>query len=268
MIHICFNLDTKYILPCKVLIRNIDSLASEPITYHFIGIDKLNMGTDNQCKFYPNPDVSCFQDEHLKDYYYFSKAAMYRLLIPFLIDSDRAIYIDIDTILLKDIKTLWGKEVDYVGAVVDPCSIFHKNRLKLKADNYFNSGVILFNSKKIRENIPDYKERILQAQKDYILDLKDQDLFNIVFNKHITDLGYEFNMDVHNLKEKDETKDVSLLKDTAFKDPTIVHCMGEDKWWNFQGLKFGELWDSYAKELTPKNRKRIQEWNGMLIIRN
>ena len=167
MIHICFNLDEKYVMPCKVLMRQIEELTSDEITYHFIGISKRNMGTVNTCKFYPNPDLSYFTDENLTDYYYFSQAAMYRLLIPFLIETDRAIYMDIDMVVLQDMKELWDTKVDYVGAVVDPCNNFHKKRLKIDAPNYYNSGLILFNSKKIRKNIPDYKQKILQAQKDY-----------------------------------------------------------------------------------------------------
>lgn len=268
MIHICFNLDDKYILPCRVLIREIDYYSSDKITYHLIGIKPIKIDTKNICKFYPNPDLSYFQPEHLKSYYYFSKVAMYRLLIPYLIKTDRAIYMDIDTVIFDNIKKLWDEEIDYIGAVIDPCSIFHRNRLKIKANKYYNSGVILFNSKKIREKIPDYKEKILQAQKDYILDLKDQDIFNIVFNGHITTLDYKYNIDVHNLKEKEESKETSKAKDKAIENPIIAHCMGEDKWWNYQGLKFGEYWDSFAQELIPPMRKRIQEWNGMLIIRN
>lgn len=268
MVHICFNLDEKYVNPCKVLIREILATTNEECTFHFIGIDKRDMGTTSTCLFYPKPDLSYFNAENLTSYYYFSQAAMYRLLIPFLIETDRAIYLDIDTVVLKDIKTLWDKDIDLVGAVIDPCDIFHNSRLGLGAKNYFNSGVIVFNSKKIREAMPDYKERILKAQMEYTLDLKDQDIFNIVFKDHITSLGYEFNIDSHNLKEKEETKTVSELKDNAFNNPTIVHCMGKEKWWTLSGLHFGDYWDSFAKDLIPSNRKKCIIKGDLYIIRN
>lgn len=267
MIHICFNLDSKYIMPCKVLIRQLDELTSDSITYHFIGIDKINMGTDNVCNFYPKPDLSYFNSENLTDYYYFSQAAMYRLLIPFMINTDRAIYMDIDTVVFTDIKELWDKEIDLAGAVIDPCNLYHGKRLGFKSP-YYNSGMIVFNSKKIRETFTDYKDRILQAQNNYTLDLKDQDIFNIVFKDHITTLGYEWNIDVHNLKEKKETKETTEAKNKAFSNPSICHCMGKEKWWNYNGLKFGDYWDSYARELTPQNRKTCMTINGILIVRN
>lgn len=268
MIHICFNLDINYIMPCKVLIRQIDALTSDKITYHFIGIEERDMETKNKCMFYPNPDLSYFTDNNLGDYAYFTQAAMYRLLIPFLIPTDRAIYMDIDMVVLKDIKVLWDKKVDCVGAVIDPCELFRKKVLKIDTDHYFNSGLILFNSKAIRENIPDYKQRILQAQKDYVLILKDQDIFNIVFKNKITNLGYEFNIDANNLKEEQESKAITKAKDKAFNNPVIVHCMGQDKWWNVTGLNFGEYWDKYAGKYVPAHRKSCYKINNLFIIRN
>lgn len=268
MIHICFNLDEKYLMPCKVLIREIEDNTKEDITFHFIGINKTNINCRSKCKFYPKPDLSFFKSENLTDYYYFSQAAMYRLLIPFMIEVDRAIYMDIDVIVKDDIANLWNKKIDYVGAVIDPCDIYHKDRLGIDAPNYYNSGVILFDCKKIRKNIPDYKERILKAQEDYVLDLKDQDIFNVVFKEHITTLGYEWNIDAHNLKEKDENKEVSKAKDKAFKNPSLVHCMGRDKWWNLEGLAFGDYWDKYAGNYIPAYRKKCIETNGLIIIRN
>lgn len=267
MLNICFNLDEKYVMPCKVLIREIDATTKEKITYHFIGINERDMGTSNKCKFYPNPDLSYFMEENLTDYYYFSQAAMYRLLIPFLIEADRALYLDIDTVVLKDIKTLYDKEIDYVGAVIDPFTIYHNKRLGHGAEVYYNSGVILFNSKKIRENMPNYKKRILAAQKIYDLDLKDQDIFNIIFQDHITNIGYEWNIDAHNLKEKTESKEVSELKDKAFENPSLVHCMGKEKWWTIEGLHFGSYWDKFAQELIPTYRKKCIIKDGMYIIR-
>ena len=118
------------------------------------------------------------------------------------------------------------------------------------------------------EHITEVKERILKAQMEYTLDLKDQDIFNIVFKDHITSLGYEFNIDSHNLKEKEETKTVSELKDNAFNNPTIVHCMGKEKWWTLSGLHFGDYWDSFAKDLIPSNRKKCIIKGDLYIIRN
>lgn len=244
MIHICFNLDEKYVFPCKVLIQSILKHTKEEITFHFIGITERDMATNMKCVFYPNPDLSFFAEENLGDYYYFSQAAMYRLLIPFMIETDKALYMDIDMIVRDDIKKLYDTEVKYVGAVIDPCDIQHKTRLNTGSEWYYNSGLILFNSKSIRKDFPNYKDLILKAQKDYVLELKDQDIFNIVFKDNITTLDYKWNIDSYNLKEKTESKETSTAKDLAYKNPSIVHCMGKNKWWNLEGMCFGDEWDS------------------------
>ena len=267
MIHICFNLDDKYEMPCKVLLRQIDEKTTDKITYHFIGISKRDMGTTNQCKFYPNPDLSYFTDNNLGDYMYFSQAAIYRLLIPFLIKTDKAIYMDCDMVVLKDLKQLWDKEVDLVGAVIDPCSNLHKDRLGVDITDYFNSGLILFNSKKIRETMKDYKEQLLQAQRNYELKLKDQDIFNIVFRNNITNLGYEFNIDSNDAIDINETKETRKLKNKALKNPVIAHCMGVAKWWTHTGLYLGDYWDKYAGKYIPFNRKTCIKTDRFLIIR-
>lgn len=267
MIHICFNLDEKYVFPCKVLIQSILKHTKEQITFHFIGIDKRDMATDMKCMFYPNPDLSWFTADNLKDYYYFSQAAMYRLLIPFLIKEDKVLYMDIDMLVRDDIKELYDTEVKYVGAVIDPCDMLHKTRLNTGSEQYYNSGLILFNSKSIREDYPNYKDLILQAQKDYVLDLRDQDIFNIVFKDNITTLDYKWNIDSYNLKEKKESKETSTAKDKAYKNPSIVHCMGKNKWWTLEGMNFGDEWDSnnIFKKLFRNQRKVIC---GVEVITN
>lgn len=266
MIHICFNLDEKYVEPCKVCINTILSHTKEDITFHFLGISERDMGVKNAV-FYPVIDTSCFTDENLKDYYYFSQAAMYRLLIPFTVNVDRAIYIDIDTLILDDIKKLYDKEIDYVGAIIDPCDRYHNKRLALKADSYYNSGVIVFNSKKIRKEFKNYTKAIIKAQEDYVLDLKDQDIFNIIFNGHITTIGYEWNIDSYNLKEDDETEETSAAKDAAYKNPSLVHCMGGRKWWKWKGVPFVKEWDSYNKTMAIYSRNEIKRYpNGITVI--
>lgn len=268
MIHICFNLDEKYIFPCKVLIQSIIKHTKEQITFHFIGIPETDMNTNMKCIFYPNPDLSWFTPDNLKDYYYFSQAAMYRLLIPFLIKEDKVLYMDIDMLVRDDIKELYDTEVKYVGAVIDPCEQLHYNRLKLDSSHYYNSGLILFNSKNIRKDYPNYKELILNAQKDYVLDLKDQDIFNIVFQQDkITTLDYKWNIDSYNLKEKGESKETSTAKDKAYKNPSIVHCMGKNKWWNLEGMCFGDEWDSNNTFKTLFRNKR-QVICGVEVITN
>ena len=270
MIHICFNLDEKYVFPCKVLIQSILKHTKEQITFHFIGIDKTNMATKMKCKFYPKPDLSYFTNDNLGDYFYFSQAAMYRLLIPFMIEADKVLYMDIDMLVRNDIKHLYATNVKYIGAVPDPCEVLRKSMLDVEVEHYYNSGLILFNSKNIRKDFPDYKERLLEAQKNHKLYLKDQDILNIVFRNNVTTLDYKWNIDSYNLKEKTESKRVSVLKDRAYKRPSIVHCMGKNKWWTLEGMNFGSEWDKYNifKDKKSLHRNQRKVICGLEVITN
>ena len=250
-IQVCFCLDENFILPCKVLIQEIVSHTKNNITFHFIGIPPTNMNTSCECKFYEHLNTTCFTSFNLENYFHLTKAAMYRLLIPLMINSDKVLYLDIDTIVFKDITPLWNKNIDLAGAVMDTmcnCNLkvlnnINNNKLNLK--KYFNSGVILFNSKKIRKEIPNYKQNLINIQKKYKLYFKDQDIFNILFNNRITPLEYEYNIHVNNLKENKENRLISNKKDMAYKDPSIVHCMGPKKWWTTKGLPFEDVWNRY-----------------------
>lgn len=88
-----------------------------------------------------------------------SKGALYRLMIPELVDVEKIIYLDSDVIVNLDISTLWNIDIrNYIlGAVLDIESTrkdkkfkkFYKS-INVNLDKYFNSGVIIFNLNKLR----------------------------------------------------------------------------------------------------------------------
>lgn len=86
-----------------------------------------------------------------------SFAAMYRLDIPtVLLDVDKCLYLDGDIVVCGDIEELFnisfdGKSVLAIrdqGAIEKPY-LYNRN-MPVDTKNYFNSGVIMFNLKKIR----------------------------------------------------------------------------------------------------------------------
>ena len=116
-----------------------------------------------------------------------------RLLIPELApELDRAIYLDTDTIALRDIKLLWDEDLgEYeIGAACDiGCNDFFQsllvNNFNVNKDQiYLNAGVLLMNCKKIRENKS--SEKWLKIARDY------KDKINII-NEEILGKYYENN---------------------------------------------------------------------------
>ena len=83
-----------------------------------------------------------------------SLSAYARIFIPELIDCDKAIYFDVDAIVLNDLRELYQIDISNVAiaGVLDTNPIQrHRNVGLSDKDVYINSGMILWNLKKCRE---------------------------------------------------------------------------------------------------------------------
>lgn len=241
MIHIVFNVDENYKEALKVTAKSILMRTTEQVMFHIIGIDSIEM--DGNIKFYPNPDLSMFTEVNKQDYNYFTKAALYRLLIPLLIEEDKAIYLDCDTIVCHDIKELWDIDVDFIGGCKDPQFNFRKQQTKTKGRYYINSGVLLFNLKQIRAKMPDYVEKIINIQNNYKLELIDQDIINHLFDEQITYLDLKWNVCANLCDDKDYTELDYIERDKARENPAIIHYMGSRKPDKYDDISFAEEYD-------------------------
>lgn len=90
----------------------------------------------------------------------YSDAIYYRFFIPKILSKfDKAIYLDADIVLLNDISKLYSIDLkdNLVGAVVDEVVLtnqlfidYVQTCLDVNFDKYFNSGVMLMNTKRLR----------------------------------------------------------------------------------------------------------------------
>lgn len=127
-----------------------------------------------------------------------SYAANIRLFLPELLDSsiDRLLYLDSDTIVDGKLDELVEIPMgDYPAAMVrDSLVRFHKLRLGFaREESYFNSGVILFDMKRWREE--KCSERIAAHVKEVRAHYPspDQDLLNVVCRGKIMTLPPRYN---------------------------------------------------------------------------
>lgn len=111
----------------------------------------------------------------------YSNFSFGRLLLPDIVEEDKVIYIDIDAIVRRDISNVWKYDISsyYVAGVKD-YGIIADNIIERYGiqGKYINSGFVIFNLKKIRE------ENIMNRWFEIINDIKlvypDQDALNIV----------------------------------------------------------------------------------------
>lgn len=150
-------------------------------------------------------------------------------------DIDKVIYADCDTIFVDSIAGLWGTDIsDYqIGMVNDAQSSGHREILGIPAEGiYFNSGIMLVNLKRWRE------EGLERAFVDYIrsrggyVPIPDQGVLNAVCDGNILCLSLKYNvfsilyaMDYETVMKvrcpqtfysKEETE-------AALREPAIVH---------------------------------------------
>ncbi|MEG0267758.1 MAG: glycosyltransferase family 8 protein [Carnobacterium sp.] len=167
------------------------------------------------------------------------KTAYYRISIPNLLTTiDRVIYLDCDMICLENIQDIWELDLgdNLLAAVED--SGFH-NRLNTMgincvSDKYFNSGMMVMDLKKWRE------EKITEQAFDFIdafphlLRFHDQDTLNAILHDRWLELHPRWNAQTYlMLEEKKHPTVIGRMKwEEARENPAIVHFCGHEKPWH------------------------------------
>ncbi len=175
-------------------------------------------------------------DENLNEYSvnrnnFFTDFCMVKLMLSNILEEDKVLYIDTDAIVIKDISNIWKYNMDdyYVAGIKDFGIQKRGMDEVLPIANYINSGVVVFNLKKMREDhIQEQLFNLLNTKK---LKFPDQDALNIVCHNKTYLLPIFYN----------QCDDVSLeLVDKS--KARIIHYAGtKDEFW-VTNRYFGEEW--------------------------
>ena len=173
---------------------------------------------------------------HFRVGHHISLAAYLRLFITSLVDPDidKLIYLDSDLVVRGDIRALWNTDVSryFLGAVADPYSDNHENLGFRKDEKYFNSGVLLVNVAKWREEnvLPKF---ISYAEKNAgLIRWYDQCVLNAVFRGQVLFLPYRWNFPARNADLPASALDMSKEEFAKLrKNPSIVHYTTSAKPW-------------------------------------
>ena len=164
-------------------------------------------------------------------------ASMYRYFIADLLpEYSKAIYLDIDIIIARDISPLLNfKLTNPVGALVEMQLEFLDN-VQYKDHAYFNSGVMAVDLDYWREN--DVSKKLVELSKRITMwtSAGDQDVLNIFFRNNFTSMPVNFNYLVNMYHKLD------------IKDPLVVHWAGKTKPWNSGSpdSKWKQLWKRHS----------------------
>lgn len=184
-------------------------------------------GTDNTVEFLP---VTGDLLERIKVATgRWSQECFFRYYVTELLpETDRVLWLDADTLVRKSIEELYN--IDFEGksfaGVYDHTS---DPEARLGISDYINSGVLMINTKKLRETGKMNEFWELVASPDYKGELPDQDALNIVFRDDIKELDVKYNTFPLNSNEY-----ADYLTDRA----VIVHYISKYKPWNTEDVEY------------------------------
>ena len=194
----------------------------------------------------------------------------FRLLMQDILPSyNKALYLDCDMVVNKDIAELFDVDVDgYLLAAVqdaDTAGLYNgfepqkknymDNIMKMKDPySYFQAGTILFNLAEFRKHYT--VDEMFEYATSYEWELLDQDVLNHFAEGHVKYLDMRWNvvMDWNGIRIKEI---IGLAPRRLYKgymdsrkDPYIVHYAGPDKPWDNFESDFADYFWGYAQR-TP-----------------
>lgn len=269
IIPIFFASDNNYVPFLSVAIKSLLSNASNHYFYniHILteGLDdekaeKLKLLETSNSEIIIN-DVSRYvrliksnMDATLRDYY--TTSIFYRIFIASMFRRyDKAIYLDCDICVVDDISKMFNKDIgdNIFGCVVDGIvknmEVLHDyaiNAVGVEPNKYFNSGVLLINLNKYREEKIERKFVELMVKYNFQTIAPDQDYLNVLCKDKVLYLS--------------EGWDKMTLNTNLDGKLHLIHYNMFNKPWLCNNVPFEEYFWQYAK-LSPF-------YNEILNIKN
>ena len=217
-----------------------------------------------------------YGSEKLFCHLYFTKEMYLRIFIPLILsDKDRALYIDIDTIVMGDVADIFDIDLgdNYLGAARDFNTVvnykYYDSVRKYFGEvlgfkdmtKYFNSGVLLMNLNKLREiNIVEKTYELLEKYKELLY--PDQDILNLICEDHklILDNCWNYVPLINMALIQDEDfYEVSKEWVKGVANRKIIHYISEEKPWEFPDRFYSTKWWHEAKK-TPVYNDLLKEY--------
>ena len=182
---------------------------------------------------------------------YYTKTTYYRLFIPNMFPNlDKALYLDVDIIVPGDISNLYNTDLEdnLVGAVPDmavqntPVFIdYVENALGVKAEKYFNAGILLMNLKEMRTW--SFEEKFIKLLGTYSFRVaQDQDYLNVLTKDRVKYIDNSWNI---------QPVPGNVCK---YDEVNLVHYNMLWKPWIYDGIAHADLFWQYAKECSMYDR--------------
>lgn len=204
IIPIAFICDENYVMPTGVALTSLIANKKPETVYevHVFGVEISEKSANTLSSMSAqNTQVSVhaindkYKDITDFEHTYVTSAACAKFDIPNLLPNyDKILYIDSDTIITSDLSELFNTDIEtvYAGVVEDMYSTLikpeHKN---FNVDKFFNTGVLLLNAKKLRDE--KMAEKLLETKIKINDPYIDNASFVVTFDKNVKYLSPIFN---------------------------------------------------------------------------
>ncbi len=264
-INIAIALNDKFMFPTGVMLNSLCRHASRPIKF-ILMYNELsesnrkilrdiveNYGNIMQEIFI---ERDWFKDASLCNNPLLSIETYYRIMLPYIADEEKILWLDGDIIVRSDIAELYDTDISnyYIAACKDIGEIKNirtelKENLEISGQVYFNAGILLMNNKKIGSEIK--KEEFFNTIAKYsdVLRCADQDILNILLGGNCLMLSNNYNYQLHNDKS-DLDDDVRIIH-YIWKKPWNADYPGylDEPFWNEAVLcGFGKEYKKYKRQ--------------------
>lgn len=288
--HIAFVCDENYVMPTVVAIASLQANKKEEAQYfvHILGSEISEKSHEYFTKLsradFKVEVIDLTQTARMKrqkiQNLHVSTAALYKFNIGNLfLDVDVMLYLDGDILIQQDLSELFDYDISglYAAVVKDmkPMSYTppQTEKLNIQHSAYFNSGVMLLNLQKMRED--DLYHRLLNYRLHGINYFMDQDALNVVFEEKVLYLPFKYNVMSSVMGFFDTQKicqyyglDHAETKTAIYESAVIVHLCTKYKPWSYLDVPFSDLWEKYysaspigdeliRKRLRAEDRQRL-----------
>ena len=254
--NIFVALNDTYFPQLMVFISTIAKHMSKKINLTVLYTDLKEKNKSRATKYATSKGISItfrnVNDQRFSNYqliYNITKETYYRFLVLEVYPTEeRAMWMDIDTIVLRDISPFYNMNLgdNYIAGSYGNHVHRHLRRLGLNENGeYINAGIILFNLKKIREDFE--KEFLFKCyeENESKISLADQDIINIAFADRIIampDRRYNY---VVSFGQKFDNNSLEFVKEHA----VVIHFIRHIKPWHKEYM--GVYKHLYRKTMFP-----------------
>ena len=249
MIPIVMITDNNYVIPTITAIQSISDnyKGNEKLLVYIIGVClNSNMRLLIKAAVYERIDITLMEEDVFfekglqKKNQYVTRSALLKFEIPNIMrDYNKVLYIDGDVLVKDDITILLNRDIgNKFAAVVEDmdCVLKRKDNVRVGHKHYFNSGMMLLNCKRLRDDRLSEKMIDIKRNREE-LHYMDQDVFNIAFEEEVLYLEPKFNFmsgyDFYSLSTINRFFN-TFYENTQKMDEDVVvlHLAGICKPWN------------------------------------